>query len=230
MKISLLLFLAFFSISHGAVKNCYTIRYLFFDVAKMCISYQYEKEKIITEVQAFSEGLIKLMKDVKYFGTGASSYDFNSKKFYFYRKEGPMREIHQYQFYPEEIIFRKTVIKGAEEKVEKKKIKNDGYIDPFTASLYYYRQIINRKKIHKKIFFDGKVYFIPVKKIKEGQIKINGKTYNAVYAEIDPTKVKVGGIIQPTGIWKIWIDKKKKILLKGIFKIKVGFVTVEIKQ
>ncbi|MBK3331444.1 DUF3108 domain-containing protein [Persephonella atlantica] len=227
---SLLLLLAFFSISYGAVKNCYTIRYLFFDVAKTCLSYQSKNDEIKTKVQASSEGLLRLIKNVEYSGFAVSSQDFSSKEFYFYRKEGSIREIHHYQFYPEEIIFRKTVIKGAEEKVEMKKIKNDGYIDPFTASLYYYRQIINRRKIHKKIFFNGKSYYIPVKRIKDTQIKINGKTYKAVYAEIDPSKVKVGGVIQPTGIWKIWIDKKKKILLKGILKIRVGLVTVEIKQ
>ncbi len=227
---SLLLLLAFFSISYGAVKNCYTIRYLFFDVAKMCISYKYEKNKIKIEAHAFSEGLLKLIRNVEYYGFAVSSKDFQSRKFHFYRREGSVREIHDYLFYPAHIIFKKTVIKGAEEKVEKKKIKNDGYIDPFTASLYYYRQIINREKIYKKIFFNGKSYYIPVKRIKDTQIKINGKRYKAVYAEIDPSKVKVGGVIQPTGIWKIWIDKKKKILLKGILKIRVGFVTVEIKR
>ncbi|MDQ7055032.1 MAG: hypothetical protein Q9M89_00360 [Persephonella sp.] len=156
----LLLLLAFFSTSLGAVKNCYTIRYLFFDVAKMCISYKYKKDEIKIETHAYSEGLVKLIKQVEYSGFAVSSQDFQSRKFHFYRREGSVREIHDYLFYPEHIIFKKTVIKGAEIRTERKKIKNEGYIDPFTASLYYFKQIVYKGKIRKKVFFGGKEYFL----------------------------------------------------------------------
>ena len=41
--------------------------------------------------------------------------------------------------------------------------------------------------------------------------------------------MKVGGILQPAGVWKLWIGKYENRLIKGVFKIKAGEVVIEIK-
>ena len=218
------------TVSYGIEeKECYSVRYLFITVAEACIKYNISSGEIKTEAEAHTVGFFKLMKDISYAGFSTSTADFNSKEFFFRKKEKESIELHHYIFGAKWISYKKITITGADEKKEVRKIKNNGYIDPLTATLYYYRQVKERKPIEKKIFYNGKEYFVPYKKIKERDIKINNRTYRTVYVEIDPSKIKVGGILQPTGLWKLWIDKNKNRLIKGEIRIRIGKVQLEIK-
>ncbi|WP_029519765.1 DUF3108 domain-containing protein [Persephonella sp. IF05-L8] len=203
-------------------KDCYQISYLFFNVARSCISYETTDKNIKTAVSAYTVGFLKLLKDIKYEGKAISDIRFNSEKFYFFKKEKSFIEIHDYFFDKNWIYFKKVIIKGANEKVIKKKIENKNFTDPLTATLYYYKQILNNKPIEKRIFFNGKDYYVPYEKRKK--LQINNK--EVIYVEINPTKINIGGILQPTGIWKLWIDARKPRLYKAEIKIKVGTVKI----
>ena len=140
--------------------NCYEIKYLFLTIAELCVKYKIGKNTIETIITATSKGLFKLIKDVKYEGYSIADINLNSKKFYFYRKEKESIEIHRYIFKKNKIIANKIIKKGNNEKKENKIYANDNYIDPFTASLLYYRKIKKKEKIQKKIFYDGNFYYI----------------------------------------------------------------------
>ncbi len=219
----------FFSFSYGETKkDCYTVKYLFIPVAKVCIQYNFENS-VKTEAEAKTTGIFRILKNIRYSGYAISDRNLSSKEFYFRRQEKGYIEIHRYRFSRRWVNYQKTVIKGADEKVVKKKIKNKDYIDPFTASLYYYRQIRSGKPVEKSIFFNGKDFFVPYFNRKIKKIKVNNKVFECYYAEINPSKIKVGGILQPVGVWKLWVEKNKNRLIKGILKIKAGKVVIEIK-
>ena len=224
----LLIFLLISGISFASElqKDCYKISYLFFNVARSCISYEITNKEIKTSVKAYTVGFLKLLKDIKYEGSSLSDRNFNSKKFYFYKKEKSYIEIHNYIFDKNWVYFRKVMIKGANGKTIKDKVKNKNFMDPLTATLYYYQQITDGKPIQKRIFFNGKSYFVPYVKRKLLEIKKN----KVIYVEIDPTKINVGGILQPTGVWKLWIDAKKPRLYKAEIKIKVGTVKIDLEK
>jgi len=216
----LLALLFYAGLSYGITKSesCYRVEFLFFDVARLCIFYELDKT-IKTGVNARTTGIFRLLKDVSYSGYAIADRNFNPVEFYFYKKEKNEVEIHQYEFSKEIVEFHKKIIKGRKTKEIHKSIKNENYIDPFTGSLYYIRRIKAGLPIKRKVFYNGKGYFIPYKNRKT--------TKEGIYAEIDPSKIKVGGIIQPTGIWKIWVSREKDEIIKGIFKIKVGFIKIK---
>ncbi|WP_293443409.1 DUF3108 domain-containing protein [Persephonella sp.] len=227
--LSLFFVLIFLSFSYGETrKDCYTVKYFFITVGNICIHYDFKKT-LKVEAKAETTGIFKILKNIRYSGYSISDKNLSPKEFYLKREEKGLIEIHRYKFSKEWINYRKTVIKGADEKIESQKIKNKNYIDPFTASLYYYRQIRSGKPIKKSVFFNGKGYFIPYFKRKIKKLKINNRSYECFYAEINPVKIKVGGIVQPAGVWKLWIEKNKNRLIKGVFKIKAGEVIIEIK-
>ncbi|WP_457638571.1 DUF3108 domain-containing protein [Persephonella sp.] len=206
--------------------DCYTVSYYFLEVAELCISYSYSNNSIKTEVTAETKGILKLFKNIRYTGGAVADRNFNTKRFFLYRKEYGTVEIHRYLFYSQWVEIVKKIIKGAQEIVEKKKVKNKGYTDPLTGSLYYYRHISENKPVKKRIFFNGKGYLIPYKNRKEVSTE-NGKV---VYVEIDPSEMDVGGLIQPTGTWKLWIEPRRKILLKAQLKIKAGVLKIKLKK
>ena len=230
MRLYPLLFaVIFFSFSYGETKkDCYTVKYLFIPVAKICIQYNFE-DFIKIKAEAKTTGIFKILKNIIYSGYAISNRDSSPKEFYFRRQEKGFIEIHRYKFSKNWVYYHKTVIKGADEKRVEKKIKNKDYIDPFTASFYYYSQIRSGKPIEKSIFFNGKDYFVPYFNRKIKMLKVNNKVFECYYAEINPVKIKVGGILQPVGKWKIWVEKDQNRLIKGILKIKAGKVTIEIK-
>ncbi|WP_297455060.1 DUF3108 domain-containing protein [Persephonella sp.] len=200
--------------------------YLFFNVARSCISYETTNKEIKTFAKAHTIGFLRFLKDIKYEGNAISDKKFNTKKFHFYKKEKSYIEIHDYFFSKKWILYKKIIIKGANEKLIKKKIKNQNFMDPLTATLYYYRQIISNEAIKKRIFFNGKSYFVPY--VKRQKLQLGNK--KVIYVEIDPTKINVGGILQPTGIWKLWIDTNKPRLYKAEIKIKVGTVKINLEN
>jgi len=219
--------LIFVNFSNGETKKeCYTVRYIFVPVGKLCIQYSFD-HFIKIKAEAHTTGIFKILKDIKYSGYAVSNNDLTSKLFFFRRQERGLIEIHRYEFSKDWIDYHKILIKGADEKTINKKIKNKDYLDPFTGSFYYYKQIRAGKPVRKSIFFNGKGYFVPYFNRKIKRIKINNKNFECYYAEIDPSKIKVGGILQPTGIWKLYIDKEKNRLIKGILKIKAGKVVIE---
>ncbi len=226
---SLFFILIFLSFSYGETrKDCYAVKYFFITVGKICILYNFE-ERLKVEAKAETTGIFKILKNIRYSGYSISDKKLSPKEFYFKREEKGLIEIHRYKFSKEWVDYHKTIIIGADEKTESKKIKNKNYIDPFTASLYYYRQIRSGNPIKKSVFFGGKGYFVPYFKRKIENLKINNRSYECYYAEINPIKIKVGGILQPAGVWKLWIEKNENRLIKGVFKIKAGEVVIEIK-
>ncbi|WP_457643640.1 DUF3108 domain-containing protein [Persephonella sp.] len=204
-------------------KRCYTVSYLFIEVGRFCITYDANGSEIKTTAEATTTGIIKLLKDIHYEGNAVADSTFRSKSFYFLKKERSIIEIHRYRFENNIILFKKEIIQKGDIKVTEKTFKNRGYMDPFTASLYYYNRILSGKKVTKKIFYNGKSYLIPYTGRKE--VQISG--IKAIYAEIDPSSINVGGLIQPSGVWKLWIDTVDGMLLKAELKIKVGTVKIE---
>ncbi|NPA58267.1 MAG: hypothetical protein GXN94_03115 [Aquificae bacterium] len=216
----LLIFLLFIGGAYGStIKTCYRIEYLFFDVAKVCVQYTFEENEIKSFVDAKTVGVVGALKGIHYKGYAVATKDFKSKEFYFYRKEKNNVEIHHYIFTDKWVNFSKISVEKNKQKHTGKKIKNEGFIDPFTAGLYYVKMIKENKPIERRIFFNGKAYYVPYQ-----NRKLDGKY---LYAEINPSNIKVGGLLQPVGVWKIWVSLFVDKVVKGIINIKAGIVKLE---
>ncbi len=209
MIIVIIIFLLFFQISFG--KICFTAKYLFLDVAKVCLEYKKENNKFKTYMEASTIGLVRLFKDIKYEGHSICNQNFKPKEFHLYQKEKNLTVVYHYIFLPNRIYTEKT--KNNKKEVKIIKIKNKNFFDPFTASYLILYELVKNKI---RIFFEGEIYDLKISKKTNGRIKI---------IEINPKDIKAEGIIKPTGKWRI-IYKDRE--LKEIrVRIKIGEIRLE---
>ncbi len=220
-KVLFLLLFSFFSFSY-ALETCYKGYYLFLPLVEDCITYKENK----ISAYAHSTPLGSLFKKVEYKGHSIYKKNLQPEFFYFVQKEGNKKMIHRYKFSKDYILFEKEIykLKENEYKFQKKitkKIKNESYFDPFTASIYLYKKIKEKKEGVLKIFYDGKGYKVPFKVVKKEKIEIEGKKYKTTKVYLHPN-FKTKGLLRPTGNWYIWIDEKLNIPVKLKLTFTIG--------
>ncbi len=215
----------FFSFSFARdLTTCYTGYYIIFPLVENCITYSNGK---IT-ANAYSTPLGSLFRQVKYNGYShyANKNGIKSILFYFVQIEGAHKWIHTYKFTKDYILFEKKEYKLTEKgykykKTIKKRIQNNGYLDPFTSSIYLYNQIFRKKDGILKIFYDGKGYNVPFKVLNEEKLKILKSKYDTIKVNLHPD-FDTKGLLRPTGNWYLWVDKNLKVPVKMELEFTIG--------
>ncbi len=225
----LLTLLLFFNLAFGEsiiFKGCFKGYYFFIPIIENCITYIEDGNtgKFLTDVHTI--GIAKVFKDLKYTGIALSEKD-KSKKFFFKQKEKNLTVEYWYEFNRDKILTKKTVRKGSVIKRKQSIVPNEeGYLDPFIASVVLFKTFDKKPTGYLKIFFDGKKYKIPYKVSGKDTIKLSGKRYRCYVVELKP-EVKGEGLLKTKGKWKVWIDEKthfpvkvKAVFDKGIIYLK----------
>ncbi|WP_457642542.1 DUF3108 domain-containing protein [Persephonella sp.] len=196
------------------IKICYNTDYFFLTVAKTCIEYRIDNDKIRTYVISKSVGIARLFKNVRYEGYAvADRKSLKPIRFYFLQKEKNLKIVHNYVFSEDHVEFSKIVEKdGKLKKRISKKIKINDCCDPFTASLKLLESIKMKDKGKLKVFFNGKVYNIPFKVTSVSKL---------FKVEIKP-EYDIEGYLKPSGRWIAWINPRENTIDKIMVRIRVG--------
>jgi hypothetical protein len=223
LRYIILLFLFLYTFSYSKVlETCYKGYYFFLPLVENCITY--EDNKI--SATAHSTTIGSLFKKVEYSGYSVYKEDLKPAFFYFIQIESDKKIIHSYTFSKDYIIFNKKVFKLEDDKYFfqkeiNEKIKNEGYVDPFLASLYLYKQIKENKNGYLNIFYDGKGYKVPFKILDKEKVQVYGKEYQTIKVYIQPD-FKTSGLLKPVGNWYVWIDEKLNVPVKMRLTFSIG--------
>ncbi|NPA52615.1 MAG: DUF3108 domain-containing protein [Aquificae bacterium] len=187
--------------------SCYKGYYFFIPVIKNCISYV-EKEgegRFTATVETI--GILKAFKDIKYRGFALSIND-KSKKFFFVQREKDFSVEYWYEFKDALILTKKSIKRGSVIRRFSKVVPNEeGYLDPFTATVLLFKTFRYEKEGFLSIFFDGEKYKIPYKFSKREEIRVGSKSYRCYVLVLEP-RLQGEGLIKTKGKWKIWVDER----------------------
>ncbi|WP_333785162.1 DUF3108 domain-containing protein [Thermocrinis sp.] len=225
----LLLFLPF-SILANELTLCYKAYYLFFPVARTCITYQQEEENLRVSSWARTINVGGLVKRVYNYGYAVIHIkSLTPDEFFYHQEEGNFKRRQHYIFenskiYVKEIHYVELTEK--QERVEERVYDYKGYVDPYTASLILYKSAIKEKSGAVKMFYDDRIYNIPYTVVGEEQIL---EEYRALVLNVQPN-VETKGILKPKGRWKLWIDKEKLFPVKMELLFVLGSVKVVLEE
>ncbi len=205
----------FTSLCLGSEKICYIAEYLFFDVAKVCIKYKVDKNTLYTKIDASTEGVVRLFKNIRYTGYSLAKKEKESIKCYLFVFEQIEKNLNiKYEYLFKENLIVTKKIKNGVKSINKFNIKLNHVLDPFSASYILFNKDL--KEIF--IFFEGKINRIPVKVFIEKDKKI---------MLLDVRDVRAEGILKPTGKWVLIFKKEDKYPEEIIAKIRIGKIKLK---
>ncbi len=214
-------------------RACFDVKVLFFRVGESCISYKDGGEDIIIESLIRTVNIASKAKKVEDRG-GAVLIKKNliPKTFVFHQQEGGFKRYQRYDFEDGKIKVVETKYKGLSDEIEKdehKTYSHYGQRDPFSASLYLFREVFRSERGYLNLFYDDRTYQIPFNVIKEEEIKLANTSYSTRKVLIRPD-ILGKGLLRPKGDWYIWVDRETLLPIKMSVGFIIGSVNVLISR
>ncbi|WP_448584466.1 DUF3108 domain-containing protein [Thermocrinis sp.] len=209
-----LLLLLPFSILASELTLCYKAYYLFLPVARTCITYKQEGDKLKVSSWVRTINVGGLVKRVYNYGYAVIQIKgLTPMEFFYHQEEGSFKRRQHYLFeksrvYVKEIHY--VELTEEQERIEERVYDYTGYVDPYTASLMLYKSASKELNGTVRMFYDDKIYNIPYSVVGEEWIS---KEYRTLVLYVQPN-VETKGLLKPKGKWKIWIDKENLFPVK----------------
>jgi len=202
---------------------CYKAYLFFFPVAESCITYQEKGDTLRVSSLVRTINVGKLVKRV--YNRGEALIDKNTLNpisFKYYQEEGEFKRYQEYNFrkgkiYTKEVKYKKLT--NEVEKEEEKVYEQEGYLEPYSASLKLYKDSATNKYGTLFMFYDDKKYKIPYSVIGKEELNTDIGSFKTRVIEVSPN-VETKGLLKPKGKWYLWIDEDTYLPVK----MKLGFV------
>ena len=225
----LLLFLPF-SILASELTLCYKAYYLFFPVARTCITYKQEGEnlKVSSWVRTINVGsLVKRVYNHGYAVIYIKS--LTPIEFFYHQEEGSFKRRQHYTFKDSKIYVKEihyVELTEEQERIEERVYDYTDYVDPYTASLMLYKSALKEPSGNLKMFYDGKTYSIPYSVVGEEWVL---EKYRALVLNVQPN-IKTKGLLKPKGMWRLWIDRENLFPVKMQLLFVLGSVKAVLEE
>ncbi|SHK45736.1 DUF3108 domain-containing protein [Thermocrinis minervae] len=224
----ILLLLIFSFVYANSLTACYDAKYLFFTVAKTCITYKIEDKTL--EVSSFAKtvGVGGWVKRVYNTGSARISLkDLRPLKFEYHQEEGTFKRDQFYTFNNNNILVKKIHYVGLSNQVERSEEKvypYKGYVDPYTAALILYRDSQRKDRGSVFMFYDDREYVIPYSVLAVEWVETPAGRFYSRLLEVYPN-VETKGLLKPKGRWYLWIDQETLLPVQ----MELGFILGSVK-
>lgn len=228
------IFLTLTSLSFAQeLKACYRAYLVFLPVAETCITYRVENNQLRVESFARTINVGKVVKRV--YNRGGAIIEIQELKptyFFYYQEEGEFKRRQEYRFSENRIEVSEVKYVKLSDDVEKREAKEyeqKGFVDPYTASLLLYREVLRSDKGTVKMFYDGREYFLPYAVKSRERVETPAGSFRTRKVEVHPN-VETKGLLKPRGVWYLWVDEDMRIPVRMELKFVIGSATAKLES
>ena len=217
----------------SSLRTCYDVKVFFLKVGESCINYSIEKREIKITSFMRTVNIGSIAKHIyDHGGVTVSINDLKPIHFHFHQEEGRFKRFQEYLFKDNKIFVTERKYKKLSDEIEleeKKSYFHKGEFDPYSATLFLFLNVEKQNIGTIPIFYDDEFYNISWEKIKKITLTNNMGQFNVFKIKIQPN-IKGKGLLQPKGVWFLWIDEKTKLPIEMEVGFIIGRVKVRISQ
>ncbi len=208
----------------SSLETCYRVFFLFLPVARSCVEYIREGDRITVKSWAKTVVVGRLVKRVNSWGE-AHIVSMKPRLFLLFQREGSYVRDHRYTFRSDGVEY--SIVRHRKEGKEVREgFYRSGHplYDPFSVSLIIYVRTPSREE-EIPMFYDEKVRGVRYRTIGEEDVDVFGKVYRTWKVIFRP-EIETKGLLKPRGVWYAWIDKETNIPVRLKVSFTVGTVYV----